>query len=345
MGALRDREKVFKFDPGLRRFVADPLRKNILPFSLAFNSALPGNSYPVTIQASGTPTQAFEFQQPLTLAQGSAELGSPFLWQSGVFQDSAGAANSVWTMMLKNTGRAKQYMNLPLHVRTVLGTAQTPVLLREPLFFKAMEQISCYLDKISGGSVTARIYMAGTQYCTWSTDFYGDKASYARMAAIIKKYEQRCQYVTPTWLAPDQGNGAQAVTLSANATTTIENKLAEDSQYEFFTMSAVSTGNFSLEISEVKTKQLLMNGVITQTNGIGTNLFPTIFPCAYLIPAGFRLRFKLTDLSNGTNSIWLTLHGRRIYAPLREVKEVLNDTDVFATPADSPTQMAPAPSF
>jgi hypothetical protein len=95
-------------------------------------------------------------------------------------------------------------------------------------------------------------------------------------------------------------------------------------------------------ISEVKTKQTLMNGQISQLNGLGDARFPTIYPTPYLIPAGYRLRINVQNLTGAPMSMWFTMFGRKIYAPFTKVDEVLNRTAV-PTPADSMPLMVPKP--
>jgi len=77
---------------------------------------------------------------------------------------------------------------------------------------------------------------------------------------------------------------------------------------------------------------------------MGDARFPTIYPAPYLIPAGYRLNFQITNLdtTDAVNYIWITLFGRLIYAPFSKVAETLHNTAV-PSPADTATQMATKP--
>jgi hypothetical protein len=139
------------------------------------------------------------------------------------------------------------------------------------------------------------------------------------------------------------------VALGANATGDFQAKIGDDGHFEAFGINAVSTGNFSLEILEIKTKQTLMNGAITQTNGIGNARFPGLFFKPYLIPAMYRLNFRVTDLSGAPNTIWLTMFGRKIFAEFKQLKQVVGKSQSRPLPyapktfVDMATPMIPKP--
>lgn len=342
--AGRDRNKCFYFDEKTGRFCARMWRRDILPKKLAL--ATPAGAYPFTITAATGIQPAFVFVQPLTSAQGqSGDVGSPFLWQAGIFNDSTdGTASANWTVQFKDNGTQRSYMNLPLHVRTVLGTAALPVMLREPLFFPDTQQIACYIKKISGGASTGRIFMDGTQFATWSTDLSNNQGAKNEIFDVIRAWRERSKYVWPYWYAPEinTGTNSASVVLTSGQTVAVETKISEIAHFEMFTLCVVSTGNFALKISEVKTKRTIMNGMITRNNCIGTNTFPTLLPTPYLLEAGTRLRWEFTDLSLAGNTIWIVAHGRRIQGPLGKVPQILHDTAV-PTPADSESLFVPQP--
>jgi hypothetical protein len=141
--------------------------------------------------------------------------------------------------------------------------------------------------------------------------------------------------VHPYWLTTENG----PVQLGANATGLFVIRPGEGSQFEAFTFNCVSTGNFEFEIKEVKSGQTLMNGLITRNNSAGDYQYPTILPCKYLIPGGNFLSLRITDLSGAPNTIWLTIAGRKIYAPIKAVNEAKREVNVVPTPADT------APNF
>jgi hypothetical protein len=85
-----------------------------------------------------------------------------------------------------------------------------------------------------------------------------------------------------------------------------------------------------------------MNGALLSTSFVGNALLPTLFPVPYLIPAGSKLQINLLDTSGSTNTVWLTIQGRKIWAPLKHVDQVLRDTSI-KTGMEQESQALPKP--
>jgi len=311
-------------------------RRDILPSSLTF---VEGTTLPVTVSAAPALTPPLTIKQPYASLNGLDQgLGTPFEVRSLVFQDSTDRTqNANFRVRLKEIGEVREFMNREVHVRTIFGTGQQPALLREPYMFLSQHNINVQLIKISGGVTTARLFLWGAQYFPWSPSLLMAKREKSDMTNLLRKWMNRRKYVTPFWLTTDE-----AVSLGANAAADFTAKIGDDGPFEAFGHCVVATGAFSAEITETKTKQTLMNGVITDINGMGNSQFPTIYPTPYLIPAGYRLRMRFTNLTAATNTIDWTFFGRKIYAPMTNVSEILRETAV-PTPADSPSVMVPRP--
>jgi hypothetical protein len=163
--------------------------------------------------------------------------------------------------------------------------------------------------------------MHGAQYYAWGSQVQGDPAQKKMIVDGLRMWFERRQFVTPFWITTDT-----PVSLAGNASGTFSTKIGDDGHFECFDLTCVSTGDFLLSISEVKSGRTLMNGYITASGAIGTARFPFVFPAQYMVPAGQILRFNVTDLSGTTNNIYLTIGGRKIYAPFDKVEQVLQDT-------------------
>jgi hypothetical protein len=221
------------------------------------------------------------------------------------------------------------YMNQPIHVRTLFGTAQLPLVLPEPIFLFATQSLGLQLTKLSGGATTIWPYVDGVQYFPDIPSM--DSHGFGRpMLARLTKWAERMRYILPYFLTTET-----AVSLLANATGSYEVKI-DDMHFEALKIAAVSTGGFAFEMSEVLTGEILMNGRITQANGLGNALYPTILPFSYLLPRGSRLRMTFQDLSGAGNAIYLTLIGRKINAPLKDIPAIKQATDDILPPADQP---------
>jgi len=335
---LRDTDKFLRWNEQGRLFEPVLWRREVLPAWLTFS--LTDTVLPFPIAAAGTPTRQVSFFQQYSSVNGQdAGLGTPFEVRSLVFQDSTdGDLAANWTVRLKEIGEVREFMNNPIHVRCMFGTGQLPFLLREPYFFPSIHNISFQAAKVAGGAVNVRVYLHGAQYYPWAPAFLRDAQGRAEIITLLRKWMQRRKYITPFFLTTDV---APAV-LAANGVVDFFMKVGDDGHFETFGHTHVSTGAFSFEISEVKTKQTLSNGEPTDVNGSGDARFPTIYPTSYLIPAGYRLRLRLRDLSGAPNTIFWCNFGRKIYAPIGQTEEVEADTAV-PTPADTRPGLVPAP--
>jgi hypothetical protein len=231
-------------------------------------------------------------------------------------------------------------MNKPIHIRTLAGTAQNPAILREPMFLPSNHKVSAYFNKIAGAATTIRMFLIGAQYHPWAPDLMRKPNSDTKLRQTIAKWNEHRKFVHPYWATVETDMGV--ANLLAGATADFDIKVGAEAHFEVFTLTAISTGNFAWALSDAKTHQTLMNGQATLTNSLGDAQFPTMLPTAYLVPAGQRLRLNLTDLSAAPNAVYFTLAGRLIYAPFKDIGDVVMQPSVN-TPADSPSQIVPRP--
>lgn len=340
MGNLRAVEKFFRYNKFTRRLEVQMWRKEMLPsFLYLSQSDDPDGVY--TLPASGTPPLAC-FKQPyFSMGGADAGVGTPFEVRSLIFEDSTqGTANADYKITFNMLGDTRLLMNRPIHVRNLFGTAQLPALLREPLFIPSQAELQFAPSGQSAAS-TLRPYLSGLQYYTWAPAFREFPEEKARMVALVKKWMERRKYVWPFWLTTDEN-----VVLSNGETASFDARIGDEGHFEIFTLVAVSTGEFALQVTEVQSGQNLMNGRVTQTAGLGTAQFPLIFPTQYMIPAGLRLRLTIENLAGVENTINIAFVGRKIYAPFKDVDSVLQDTRIepsVPTPADVDTPFIPQP--
>lgn len=112
------------------------------------------------------------------------------------------------------------------------------------------------------------------------------------------------------------------VELLASATTEFTIRFDDVSWTEVFKMSRVSTGRFTVLISESATGKRLMGGENATTAEIGIPIrddlvfgdgeFPFLMWESNLFEPNYKLTFELTDLTGSQNDIWLTLATRKI---------------------------------
>lgn len=276
-----------------KNYVPNVALKAMLPYIVGLDVP----SLPFSIPASPTLSKVVGFQSPRTAYQGGFE-GNYLMFEDST--DGTAAAN--WTVNFVDYA-GRYLMNFPCHVRTVFGTAQNPAYIREPLLLFSREKLGIQMFKISGGAVSVRLNGGGVQYnptIIKQQKFVDDR---------IRKWQNRRQSIFPYWLTP-----LNPVVMGASGTTIIDVKIGQTIQ--FFTMANVSTGDYALSITEVRSGQTLCNGQWSSTNGIGDAAFPWIFDRPYLVKEGGRLRFTFTDLSGAPNNAFLTIAGRKIMVPV-----------------------------
>lgn len=351
MGNLRSTDMYFKPDAS-GAYRMQKWRRNILPAWLTYDLA--SNSGALAVAAAGTATKTVEFRQPYfsnQLLDGG--FGTPLEIRSLIASSyqSPSVTPSEYLINFYQAGEIRKLMNIPLHVDTLFGTGQLPAVLREPLFFNSMDFLQMNATKITGGATSAYLYLSGAQYYPWAPAFLEDSVGKQKITQLLKEWKKRTQFVAPFWLSPEgdkpsvvvNATTGSGLVVGANATVSAVAKIGTDAHFEALTLTGVSTGEFEFEITEAFTRQTLMNGKITKTNGVGTARFPVMFPVGYLLPAGRYLRFNITDLSGSTNNVFLTVAGRKIYAPLKKAAKVEQQTRVrsLPIPADSAQTLIP----
>lgn len=323
-------DKFFRWNGAKREFEQRGIQGAILPYSLYFNQAIAANANPYTIAASGSITRPASYKNPYSANNGLDDgFGNPFLARNITYSDSAGESNSAFTVMMEEAGLGRYFSNAPVHIQTIGGTALTPASFRYPYIFPSNVNLVAAFNKISGGSVTARMYLNGEMYFPYTTQIQADMNDRKMLSIGLARLMEQRKYVMPFWMTTDNGG----ISLLNGASGTFFSTIG-DHAFEAYALTVWSTGSFKLTIQEVKTKQTLMNGKITKTNGFGDGNFPYILPTTYLVPAGYKLQYKIDNLYAGTNVIYLTIQGRRILAPLSDPSKIRGMLRDIEAPAD-----------
>ncbi len=279
-----------------------PNNRGFLPYVSSFKKP---PQWPYTLAANTTIPPPLTIQGP----SNNPDYGANQM-EYMVFADATDGASAAWTLQLKDfCGR--ELMNRPIHIRAIAGTAQQPALIYEPLFVKSRETIYVQLQKLTGGTASIFFYMPGLLY-----DPQSAIPNQKEIEDYVKKRTEFRKYVYPYWQTTETD-----VVLTSNSTNN-EFDIMMGENFEAFNITAVSTGNFAFKLTDVRSGQELMNGKVTQTNGMGNAQNPFKFNASYLILAGTRLRYSFDDLSGSTNTIYIAMQGRRINAPVADFKEV-----------------------
>jgi hypothetical protein len=292
-----------------------------LPVHTYFDLSDQSGAY--TLNGSATPSRLVCWKQPYSSANGmDANLGTPLQIKSLIIADATASGTPYTdidaTVELNELGESRKFMSGPVHIRTVFGTAKYPGRMCEPYMFGSQHQIQARFVNLSATARSLYPYLAGAQYYPFAAQ---SDVSRNKITAIIKKWNARRSQVWPFWLTTNV-----PISLTANQEASFEMLPGQDAHFVACHIAAVSTGNFEYSLLEVKTQQNLSNGSATYTNSLGDARLPKLFSKPYVVPAGYRLRLRVKDLSGASNTIWFTIAGKKVYAPLARVQTESCDT-------------------
>lgn len=314
MPTQRILDKYLGWNPTTKRFQPHEARRYILPFHSYFDLSDVAGGYP--LQAAGTPSRLAAWKQPFSSINGmDANLGTPLHIDSLLLANSAGYDASNFLVTLNEVGETRKFMNKPIHARTIFGDARYPCKMPEKYMFASQHQIQAQFENLPGQSAqTIYPFLTGAQYYPWAAQ---TNESRQQIISMIKIWNARRAQVWPFWLTTEAD-----VTLPANGAGSYELLPGQDAHFIASQFAVVSTGDFEYSLMEVKTQQGMSNGRATRNNALGDARLPTRLPKEYVVPAGYRLRLYVKDLSGAENRIHFTIHGIKVYAPLQDVPEV-----------------------
>jgi hypothetical protein len=132
-----------------------------------------------------------------------------------------------------------------------------------------------------------------------------------RMEEIFREQARTFPYffTTDQWVA---------LTALGSADATV--RFGDDAYVEWMKGMAVSTGSFQARIVETSTQKRFMESPVINTLAFGTGEFPFLNWEEALFEPNYQLTFELDDLSNATNTLFLTLGCRKIKIDPKELE-------------------------
>jgi hypothetical protein len=315
-------DKYLRWDASTKKYLPREERRYILPYWSYFDLSDVQGAYP--LPAAGTPARLAAWKQPYTSANGmDANLGTPLEIKYLLLSNSSfGYVGSDFTVSLQEIGESRKFMNQPIHMQTMFGDAQYPGTMCESYMFSSQHQIQAQFVNVSTlGAMNVRAYLAGAQYSPFAAQ---SNESRSKITEVIKRWNNRQPNVWPFWLTTEQ-----SVSLAGNASGSFEILPGQDAHFVACSLRAFSDADFEYELLEVKTGQSLSNGRSTKLNSIGDARFPTDLPVQYVVPAGYRLRLFLRNLSGATNRIFFTIAGKKVSSPLIDVPELADCKNIM----------------
>lgn len=337
---LPDVDYSTRYSPESRTVKPVMWKRSITPGWLTFDEARNPGGTMIIPAGAGSMAESIFRQNYWSQGGQMADLMSPFEARNLLFADSTDTtAAAAWTVEFLELSEYRNLMNAPIHIRNIAGTAQQPAILREPFWFESNYAVRVRAVRLSGASAaTVRMNFGGANYYPWGPDVELDPEGVRTMRERIMAWRDRRKFIIPFWYTTDDA----FITLTSNAKGNQICKIGDDAHFEAMSVAAVSTGEFAMTIQEVRSKQTLMNGPISQTAAWGTAQLPTIFPVPYLIPQGSKLQINFEDLSGSSNTIRIAIAGRKIYAPLKDAAQLQHES-ALRTGLEQPNQMWPKP--
>lgn len=227
-----------------------------------------------------------------------------------------------------NLGRERPLlMNREVHVATIASGGGVTLPLTGSLAASsspgrpARWPQSFFLNVVTGGgTILARFRNLNTtqtndiRFALAGRRWYQMQAPYPvanRMEQIFREHAHTFPYFFTT---------DSYVSLSALGSDSPVMRFGDDSYVEWVKSAAVSTGNFTARIIETATQKRFMELAQINSMVFGTGELPMLNWENSLFEPNYQLTFELTDLSNATNVIWITLACRKIKADPRELE-------------------------
>lgn len=284
--------------------------------------------------ALGTPPVLVPYKLPHTSLSMDDMVGNPLMIDQITFLETLlGSTLADYTIQVSDFGDQRQYMNFPIHIRTFAGSGQLSARLSEPLFLPTRHQLMLRFHKLSAASAqSTRLFLIGKLFDTWSSNLQKYRNDHADMVKDINYWLERRKYVFPYWMTTENG----VVNVPANQTVFVDSLIGDEGHFEATAImrafgTAQTSNPFEVELLNPQTRQSYMNGSI-HSYMIGDALNPQPLPAPALIPSGSILRFKIKDLSGSANAVHLTLRGRKIRAPIKDIAQVKREFGIDQEP-------------
>jgi hypothetical protein len=201
-------------------------------------------------------------------------------------------------------------MNSPVHIDTIFGTGLNPYYLPASIVVEENKPLSVTFTDLSLSANEAMICCRTHRYLNPQAD---------PLRTISAELERVKQRIMGTYFYTFQGG---RVVLGAGASTEVAITLDKERHFQWFTLSGVSTGTYTLDIRDGLTGESVFDapeGVSYQlpnTLVVGSASFPWRLRSPRLFQKANKIVVRLTDTSAAPNTIYLTFGGRFITAQL-----------------------------
>jgi hypothetical protein len=267
------------------------------PFALLTNP--PANAVAITANQSSA-------QVSLSVA------GAGPLEITGLAAKRTGAA--LVSLMVQDGRTQRIIMSGAVHIDTIFGNATLagsngflPYKLPETLFVDELRSLIAQFTDISGSDNTVYPALHGVRYTKLQND--------PRLIRMRQRMAQREYMSLPFWYTFDSRSN---VVLTALASGSYPITIGNDHHFDLQTITAVSTGAFSLNLVDSATGESIIDAPSGNNYGVSSELmignasYPFKLHEPILFLSSQKLIATITDLSNSGNTIYLTFGGSAI---------------------------------
>ncbi len=298
-------------DPKSGIIVVNELKKYVKPFTLTPDTnpiTLAANEvsdwYPMTMDGKGH----FEIFDAFYVSQRTEGFTVEFMDPGNVGQDRPILSNrEIHVGTIASGGTTSLPLSGTLTAATAAGR---PFRWPQSMFLNVVEGSGTLMVRFRNLSASSNIIRFALSGRRW----YHLEAPYPianRMDEIFRDSARTFPYFLTT---------DQYVSLSALGSASYQIRMGDDAYTEWSKGMAVSTGAFTVRIVETSTGKRLMELPVLNSLVFGSGQLPMLNWEHMLFEPNYRLTLELTDTSNGTNTIWITLGCRKIKLDPREVE-------------------------
>lgn len=123
-------------------------------------------------------------------------------------------------------------------------------------------------------------------------------------------------FIRAYWIPGVGQDGLPVVTLAGGGSANVDFVIDDQGHFDWKYLEGVSTGSFVLKFFDVGKNRLLQNKPVHSSLIVGNAQRPFVLPENYFFNVGDSqrvLQCRITDISGQTNTVRLTLHGRKFY--------------------------------
>lgn len=288
-------------------YYINPPKRHVRPFWLV--PKLPAEQE-VVLGPAGSATDTAKLVEFQVDTQGHFEVGYTMMQ----------ALSTMFLVEILDGGNNnKSLMNVPVHARTIAGSARRPLIWPESYFLNvenAPRSLFCNFRNLSPSENRVRWTFHGRRWYHKEAPGFVQEAIFKRFQRMEKTYTY---FLALQGLQPFTAEGATpgAVTLAPGQLLQENSapffKATDEADTEVQKTAVFSDGPFEFQLRESQSGRSLSNGFIRVESGWGDGEFPFVFGGeTFLIERNYEVLFEVRNLHTTTNRVFPTMIGRRL---------------------------------